>query len=287
MGSVATKKNISEYFDTCEDGYIDYWDLNKSMLMSLGFWNKGTKNLREALSNQNQEMAELAQIKKTDKVLDAGCGVGGSSVFLAKNHGCQMTAITIVNNQVNKVLKNAENHNVSNLIDCQEIDYCNTSFPDESFDVVWGIESICYAKSKKSFIEEAYRILKPGGRIIISEIIAEKTRNNMTPKEIDSLYTNGYNKCMVESLNTEKEYYEDLTITGFKNIRIDDYTKKVYPSIKRLYYGYYVASSLNFFRKLKGNKFTDIQLGNTKMCYNLYKSLNNKLWKYGVIYAEK
>lgn len=287
MKSVATEENISEYFDTCEDAYIDFWDLNKSMLMSLGFWNRGAKNLRQALSNQNQQMAEIAQIKKTDKILDAGCGVGGSSVFLAKNYSCQMTAITIVSNQVSKVLKNAQNHNVSNLINCQQMDYCKTSFPDESFDAVWGIESICYAKSKKNFIEEAYRILKPGGRIIISEIIAEKEKSNMTPNEIKSLYTNGYNKCMVESLHTEKEYYQDLENTGFKNVRIDDYTKEIYPSIRRLYYGYYAASFLNFFRKLKGSKFSDVQLGNTKMCYNLYKSLNNKLWKYGVIYAEK
>ncbi|MEQ9297833.1 MAG: methyltransferase domain-containing protein [Cyclobacteriaceae bacterium] len=285
VDSVATPSKIEEYFVTCENAYRDFWDLDHSGLMSLGFWKKGTKNLREALAYQNEVMADKAQIKADDQVLDAGCGMGGSAVFLAKRIGCRINGITLVEDQVAKATAYASRNAVNQLVSFQRQDYTKTDFPDASFDVIWGIESICYAEPKSAFIDEAFRLLRPGGRLIVSEILA--TKEKMTPSEESDLLDNGYKLCMVNWLDTADQYRANLKTTGFDQIAIDDMTELIRPSINRLYLGYYPATVYNRVKNLFGRDFSQVQLGNTKMLYYLHKSLKRKLWEYGLIYAQK
>ena len=106
-------------------------------------------------------MAEVAKIKSSDAILDAGCGIGGSSIFLAERIGCSVTGISLSERQVNKAKELAIEKKVEANVDFKVMNFCVTNFPDENFDVVWGCESICYADDKEQFIKEAYRVLKP------------------------------------------------------------------------------------------------------------------------------
>lgn len=76
-------------------------------------------------------------------MLDAGCGVGGSSIFLASTLGCRVTGITLSEREVEQATDNAKQKGVAALVDFKAMNYCATNFPDTSFDVVWGCESIC------------------------------------------------------------------------------------------------------------------------------------------------
>ena len=79
----ARKQKIIQYYETCEGNYRNWWDLDRSLAMHAGFWDAKTKTLHEALINENKILASIAHIKAGDYVLDAGCGVGGSSIYLA------------------------------------------------------------------------------------------------------------------------------------------------------------------------------------------------------------
>ena len=71
-------KNIVDYYTESENAYKDSWDLNNSLAIHYGYWDDKVKSFRQSLLRMNEVMMEAAEIKTKDKVLDAGCGIGGS-----------------------------------------------------------------------------------------------------------------------------------------------------------------------------------------------------------------
>jgi len=278
-------EDIKTYYKDCHNAYRDAWGLDQNMQLNLGLWYKDTKNLSEALFNLNVEMGQLAEIDNTKVVLDAGCGVGGTAIHLAKNYGCKVIGITLSENQCRLANENATIENVSHLVEFQVMDYMQTSFENQSFDVIIGMESIVYAQPKKAFIEEAFRLLKDGGKLVLAENLQAKEK--LSTNEHISLYTNSFNGCKVESLDTENNYINNLNTSGFIHIKCIDKTKEITPSIKRLRRIYYAAKLYNLYHRLIGKPFNETQEANTKMCYHLWSSLKNGLWGYGLIHAVK
>lgn len=74
-------------------------------------------------------MAEKAAITKDSNVLDAGCGVGGSSLWLAGNIGCTATGITLSEKQKDKATQHAAALGLSEKVSFYQKDYCATGFP--------------------------------------------------------------------------------------------------------------------------------------------------------------
>src|SRR5215216_5216255 len=95
-----SKNDISRYYDLSEVHYRLFWRLDKSRSLHYGYWDSSVKNFHEALLNINNVLAKQVNISKEDVVLDAGCGIGGSAIWLVKNIGCKVTGITLNDNQI-------------------------------------------------------------------------------------------------------------------------------------------------------------------------------------------
>lgn len=279
------KDAIVSYYEECDNAYRDAWGMDQNMQLNLGIWNKDTKKLSEALVNLNNEMIQVAKLVKSNHVLDAGCGVGGTLIHFAKQIGCTGIGITLTPHQAEKANENAKKEGVNHLVKFEVMDFCNTSFENESFTLITGMESICYAEPKIAFLKEAKRLLKPGGRIAIADNLQGK--ESLNENEYRSLYTNAFNGCKVNSLDTEQQYRDNLKELNFKNIECIDETARIRPSIKRLRRFYYPATAYNFANRIIGKRFSKTQEANTKMCYHLLSSLDAGLWKYGLITATK
>jgi len=280
-----TKDEIAQYYKECNNAYRDAWGMDKNFQLNLGLWKKDTKKLSDALFNLNEEIAVNANLNDTMHVLDAGCGVGGTAIHFAKHYRCRVTGITLSNLQLQTAKENVLKLKLDDRIDFHLMNYMNTSFKDESFDVIVGIESICYAQPKYDFLIEAYRLLKKGGRLILAENLQAKKLLNAD--EYRSLYTNAFNGCKVELLDTEANYRKNLKSIGYAEINCIDKTKEIRPSIKRLRRFYYPAFLYNAYHRLIGRPFSKTQEANTKMCYHLLSSLDRGLWKYSIIKATK
>src|SRR5215510_14826204 len=101
-------KNIVDYYAATENAYKDSWDLNNSLAIHYGYWDEKIKNFPQSLLRMNEVMMESAKIKPTDKVLDAGCGIGGSSIFLAEKIKCDVTGISLSERQIDHARKIAQ-----------------------------------------------------------------------------------------------------------------------------------------------------------------------------------
>ena len=160
---------IRAYYDETWLDYRFLWLSPRNLAVHFGYWDEYTRSHAESLVNMNRLLASRIGIHEEERVLDAGCGVGGSSLWLAKTFAVSVMGITPVASQIARARYFARREGLSNRVRFAQEDYTRTSFPDASFDVIWAVESVCHAPDKRLFLREARRLLRPGGRLGIVE----------------------------------------------------------------------------------------------------------------------
>ena len=278
-----SNQDIIKYYDLTEFHYRLHWNLKQSRSLHYGYWDNTTHNFHEALLNTNKILSERAVIKASDHVLDAGCGIGGSSLWLAKHIGCRVTGIALNSKQLDTARSLAKHENLDQLVDFQQQDFTATSFEDATFDVVWAIESVCHARDKFDFLQEAYRILKPGGRLILCDYFKQPSLNKKDTRIIN-LWINGW---AIDDIPVLSDFGQSAMYAGFKDIQTENATSAIMRSSKRMAKAYYlgIIPSLlyNFFHK---NVSTHGK-NNVVAAYYQYKGLKKGLWEYRIILATK
>jgi cyclopropane fatty-acyl-phospholipid synthase-like methyltransferase len=277
------KEQIVNYYDTCETDYRLLWDLDHSHAMHAGYWDTHTRSLRDALRRENEVLAEIANIKKGEHILDAGCGVGGSAIFLAQTYDCHVIGITLSAKQAQTATDKASQLGLQDMTTFKVMDYTCTDFPSQTFDVVWGMESICHASDKRLFIKEAARLLKPAGRLIVADGFAKKPPRNLKDQEQMDCWLKGWG---VQALDQVEMFENSLKSEGFKNIFFRDITMHVLPSSRRLYWYSWPAVPLSKIGEWLGWRLPS-QTANLHSARCQYQTLKKELWQYGIFYSEK
>jgi len=225
-------KKIIEHYNY-NDYFYEYLWANKSNLgFHYGFWEKDTKNRHEAIINENRRVCKALNLDKSDIVLDAGCGIGGTCIWIAENYGCKVTGITISENQAKRAEYHIKRRKTGQLVNVEKRDFCETEYPDSSFSKVFGIESICYAFDLDVFAREAFRILKPGGRLAIADGYLYPRELQESEKELVKRFCVGWGLPGVLLVEDVKQR---LFNAGFREITVEDVTEKTKPSSKVVY----------------------------------------------------
>lgn len=276
-------KRIVDYFTSTEYSYKDAWNLDNSMAMHYGYWDKKVRSFPQSLQRMNEIIVEAAEIKSSDRVLDAGCGVGGTSIYIAKSVGANMTGITISSRQADQAVEYAKKNGVSGLVDFKAMNYLDTTFEDASFDVVIGCESICYADNKEQFVKEAYRLLKPGGRLVVTDGFASELANNDNP--VLRYVINGWGLNFLETPERFKSYMKSA---GFSAVSYTDKTKYIDHSSRRLYFFYHLAKLYLLWKKITFSyHITSIQEASIIAAKYQRESFKTGLMQYGLVLGIK
>ena len=273
-----------QYYEDCHHDYFFAWCNRQNLALHYGYWDETTPyNHHQALLNTNQKLYQQANIQASDKVLDAGCGLGGSSIWMAEQHQNSVTGITISEQQANYARNSAKRRQVNAHAHFEVADYCQTPFPDESFDVIWALESACYALDKGAFIKEAYRLLRKGGRLALCDAFMLQREFNDQQWHTVMSFLNGWR---LPNLSSRTEFNQLLQNAGFNTIHIEDISEQVLPSSK---YMYKVTKRLYPIQKISQwlRLRSDTQTANYETGFAQYDFFHDRLAEYCIFTATK
>lgn len=283
MMDLEYKKSIVSYYDATRLDYRILWFGKGNRSVHFGYYDQKVKTHHESLHNLNRIMALKSGVKNGDNILDAGCGQGGSAVWLAQNFNVKVTGITLVPHQVKKARKHAQKCKVEENVSFFEQDYTRTSFDDQSFSLIWACESMCHAQEKISFYKEAYRLLKPGGRIIIADYF--RNERPLTP-EGEILLHDWLNGWSIKDIDTGEEHRNNAFNCGFSSFEIEDITPFTRPSLMRLHSISTRLWRLGIFLKTIGIR-NKVNHGNHFGSIKQFEALEKNLWHYGLLSIQK
>lgn len=275
---------VEEYYDQSTKYLIKYWSDTKSLSIHYGFWYDDTTSRQEAFLNQHRAVAELLDPKKGELILDAGCGVGGVSIWLAKQTKAKFVGITLSAKQVSLANQFAANNNVSDRISFHKMNFFNTDFQNNKFDKAFFIESLCHAYPKQHQVfNEIFRILKNGATLLISDSILLRQPKNKKEEKWVSKFCQGW---AMDTISTLNEIVDSLKKSKFINIDIIDRTEVIKKNIDKIYKIGLLSYPILKLQQLFGS-VSKVVLGNNMAAFAQKKLVDAGLAGYVTITAQK
>lgn len=118
------------------------------------------------------ELAELAGFGPGDRIIDVGCGLGGSARHLASEHGCRVQGVDATREYVEAAMELARMVGLDGEVGFQHADALALPYDAASFDGAWTEHVQMNVPDKAAFFGELARVLRPGGRLAFHEILA-------------------------------------------------------------------------------------------------------------------
>ncbi|KAJ9156446.1 S-adenosyl-L-methionine-dependent methyltransferase [Pleurostoma richardsiae] len=236
----ALKDRIKLHYDLASDYYLNLWGEH----IHHGYWpteeSKAKETKEKAQVNLISLLLDISKVSEGSKVLDVGCGVGGTSRYLASQLGCTVTGITISPKQVElatRLTKSAtskehqqqqqssaggpasddggfialgKGHARFVELDAEKMSEHFAS-EAEQFDVVWISEALSHFPNKALFFENAFKVLKKGGKLVLADWFKA---GNLSQKEFDGDIKPIEDGMLLPPLCTAADYVSLATSAG-------------------------------------------------------------------------
>lgn len=236
---------------------------------------------KEAQVLYNELVVKTLGIESGQKILDAGCGQGVVSSYLAKNYDIKIWGITIVPAEVEKAKKLAARMDTHGRASYEVMDYSETNFPDAYFDTVYTNETLSHSSDIAKTLKEFMRILKPGGKLVLFEYtISPDEKFDKREKKMFDIVIEGSGMMGLKEFRHD-QFTGVLKDKGFTDTREEDITENMKPSLYRLHKISELPYKLiNFFNLQKF--FVNATAG-----FEFYKMVGRGLIRYSIFTATK
>lgn len=209
---VQVKETLNEFvvkYDEIIDNTVIREFYGNKDFYNVGYWQPDTLTQHEACENLMEKLLEFIP-ENRGNILEVACGLGETTKYLQKHYEpANIVAINISPKQLEKSKVNAPGSKFI-VMDAAKLD-----FEDDSFDHIICVEAAFHFNTREKFLREAWRILKPGGSLVLSDILFEdpdRMSDWMVPPEND-----------VKSVDEYQNIYQQI---GFDAIKIIDTTRQ-------------------------------------------------------------
>jgi len=226
--TLSLQQRIQQFYDQSSGLWESVWGEH----MHHGYYGAdGTqpKERRQAQIDLIDELIAWAEVTQAQQILDVGCGIGGSSLYLAEKFGASATGITLSPVQANRATERAQAAQLPAQF--QVADALNMPFADDQFDLVWSLESGEHMPDKTAFLKECWRVLRPGGTLVMATWCHRPTAppaGDLTAAERQQL-AKIYEVYCLPYVISLPEYRAIAQSLGFQHLRTADWSAAVAP----------------------------------------------------------
>ncbi|HKS30605.1 MAG TPA: methyltransferase domain-containing protein [Pyrinomonadaceae bacterium] len=211
--------DIREHYDHLAFFYQSLWGEH----IHHGYWeNAETPN--SAQEKLVERLASLAGIKTGGRVLDVGCGLGGSALWLARNLNCSVLGLNLSPVQVAMATKKARDEGLDDRTEFRVLDAKHLGSLSESFDAVWVVECSEHLAYKERFISDCSRVLKRGGRLALCAWLRAET---LPAHDGEQLVAEVCKAMLCPHLASMQDYLLWMRASGLNPLKAEDITLKV------------------------------------------------------------
>jgi len=228
------EQEIKDFYDASSSLWENIWGEH----MHHGYYGRNGRNKvprRQAQIDIIEELLYWGNLHNPEtppqNILDVGCGIGGSTLYLAQKFNATAQGVTLSPEQAKRAQERATEANLGERVQFQVANALNLPFSDESFDLIWSLESGEHFPDKAKFLQEAYRVLKPGGMLLMATWCHRPTDSlagELTADEKQHL-AEIYRVYCLPYVISLPEYRSIAQEVGFQNIIIDDWSQAVDP----------------------------------------------------------
>ena len=190
-----SKMNVSHHYDLSDSLYNLFLDPKKQY--SCGYFESKNDTLESAQNNKIRHIIKKLNIQPNQKVLDIGCGWGSLAIDIAKSTNCEVTGITLSENQFNYCTKKAKELNLENQVTFKLIDYRQL---DEKFDRIVSVGMFEHVGRKfyKIFFKQIEKLLNDDGVSLIHTIGSVNPPRDPHPWITKYIFPGGYTPSLSE-----------------------------------------------------------------------------------------
>jgi tocopherol O-methyltransferase len=210
-----TSAAVARHYDELDPFYREIWGDH----VHHGYWRTGKETSGDAAEALAGLVAERLGLQAGMTVCDIGCGYGETARLFSSRYSVSLEGVTISERQF-KLASTRPLKGVSVSL----CDWLENTFPDSRFDRAYAIESSEHIGDKQRFFSEAFRVLRPGGRLVVCAWLAESGAPEWKKRYLlEPICRHG----RLPGMGTEEDYIKLAGTAGFRTEGVDDISGNV------------------------------------------------------------